>query len=540
MSRFFENYCILPTDIGEFRMYDTGNEDVRLISFSPIEAIGEKPLLRIHSSCMASEVFGAKDCDCADQLHEAMKLIASEGKGLIIHIHQEGRGHGLSKKIKAVSLMQKEQCDTAESFIRLGFDLDPREYGAAIDILNKLGITAVRLISNNPRKKDFLMKHGISVETVHTHPKIRNENKSYLYSKNEKLGHSLPLPEKIKTDEILFYHSDQEWGDFANFSNHAIFLEGKIWKTVEHFYQAQKFHQTEFEEIIRLQKTPMLAKQKAHELLEKHPVLNWDELKEQVMYKGLLAKFTQNPELWKMLVSTGNKRLAEHTDLDNYWGDGANGQGKNRLGALLMRLRAELSCKTPDIIEKHRKNIGNYFKNLSDLYLLGSGAEGIVFSDQKYVFKSFLHILDRDWNFLKKASVCFGENSVLYPIKFFENDNYRFIRYKYEPSSAPTAIRKEELISFLKFCKAKNIVFTNIKPRNFIQLKSGSLKLIDYGKSIRPFSADDFQNSTKRAFLMWKYPAMEEDLFKYFTAQINNHKIPGEIKGWENFWNAIF
>ena len=83
-----ENWCTLPTPMGNFRMYDTGDEDVRLISRGDVNTLGEHPLLRIHSSCLASEVFGAIDCDCADQLREAMKAMAHEGSGLIFHLHQ--------------------------------------------------------------------------------------------------------------------------------------------------------------------------------------------------------------------------------------------------------------------------------------------------------------------------------------------------------------------------------------------------------------------------------------------------------------------
>ena len=92
------SWCTLPTSIGNFRMYDVGYEEVLLISMGDVFDLGDKPLLRIHSSCLASEVFGANDCDCSDQLNESMKLIATEGKGIVIHLQQEGRGQGLSKK----------------------------------------------------------------------------------------------------------------------------------------------------------------------------------------------------------------------------------------------------------------------------------------------------------------------------------------------------------------------------------------------------------------------------------------------------------
>lgn len=340
----YDNWCELPSEYGKFRMYDLQDENVRLLSYGPIEniKINPNPLVRIHSSCIASEVFHARDCDCADQLHEAMKKITNEGSGLIIHLHQEGRGHGLSKKIRAVSVMQKENCDTVESFHRLNFDLDVRTYEMAVDILKSLNVLKLRLLSNNPRKRTFLEKNGITVETVHTHPKIRKENRAYLFSKNEKMGHTLPLNDEKDQGVVFFYHSDQKWGELANFSRHSIFVDNKIWPTVEHYYQAQKFVGTPYEEEIRVLETPTIAKERAHELLKVHPALDWEMRKEDVMYKGLYAKFTQHPDLKLLLLSTGNLTLAEHTELDLYWADGLDGSGKNRLGRLLMKLREEL------------------------------------------------------------------------------------------------------------------------------------------------------------------------------------------------------
>ena len=144
---------------------------------------------------------------------------------------------------------------------------------------------------------------------------------------------------------IFFYHSDQKWGEFANFSRHSIFVDGKIWPTVEHYYQAQKFHGTPFEEEIRTLETPTTAKERAHVLLKDHPAIDWGLKKESVMYKGLYAKFTQHPDLLQLLLSTENLPLAEHTSLDLYWGDGLDGSGMNRLGAILMQIRSELRNK---------------------------------------------------------------------------------------------------------------------------------------------------------------------------------------------------
>lgn len=337
------DYCDLPTSYGTFRMYDTGNEGVRLISFGDVYKQTDRPLVRMHSSCLASEVFGAIDCDCADQLRESMKQMASEESGIIIHLHQEGRGQGLSNKIRAVYKMQSECIDTVESFEMMGLDLDVRDYVLAINILKALGITKLRLISNNPRKKKALTDHDFDVESVNTNPTIRPENVDYLFSKNAKLGHCLPLVKESSDDsDILFYHSDQPWGEFSNFSQHSIYLNGKIWPTVEHYYHAQKYLGTEIEHEIRQARTPIQAKQLAHEHAQLAVNKDWQNVKESVMMNGLRAKFTQHPNLTKLLCNTNSRRIAEHTRNDNYWGDGVDGNGKNRLGELLMMLRNQL------------------------------------------------------------------------------------------------------------------------------------------------------------------------------------------------------
>jgi len=336
-------YCLLPTKYGEFRMYDTGDEMVRLISFGDIFCQGNNPLFRMHSSCLSSETFGAVDCDCADQLRESMKMMATEGAGFIIHLHQEGRGQGLSNKIKAISKMQCDNIDTAESFIKMGLQLDTRGYNEVIKILKVLEFTKLRLISNNPRKIIALEEAGIIVEKVNTNPVIRPENAAYLHSKNLKLGHTLPLHEQSKLDApVHFYHSDQPWGEFSNFSPHPIYLKGLIWQTVEHFYQAQKFADTPIEHKIRLAQSPIKAKQIAKSNCEKYNLKEWEYVKEMVMLQALNAKFNQHPQLKTMLLNTKHRHIAEHTKNDLYWGDGHNKNGKNRLGQLLMQIRIDI------------------------------------------------------------------------------------------------------------------------------------------------------------------------------------------------------
>jgi len=287
-----------------------------------INSQGEQPLLRVHSSCRASEVFGALDCDCADQLMETMKRIASEGKGIIIYQQQEGRGHGLSIKIKAVRTMQLSQIDTVESFDRLGLKQDIRTYAEAISILKYLNISTVHLIANNPSKHHYLNDRGIKTIIVNTNPNVRPENKDYLYSKNQKLGHMLPRESSFnKSEPILFYHSDQPWGELSNFSRHAVFIDCVIWPTTEHYYQAQKFRSKHHQDLIRCAPTPVLAKSKAYEMLELAARADWETVKESIMLRALRAKFSQHPDLTKKLLSSGERKLVELTSNDNFWGD---------------------------------------------------------------------------------------------------------------------------------------------------------------------------------------------------------------------------
>lgn len=140
---------------------------------------------------------------------------------------------------------------------------------------------------------------------------------------------------------IHFYSLRDDYGCFSNFSRHAIVLQGKRWPTSEHYFQAQKFHGTEFEEAVRLCKTPRAAADLGRS--RKLPLRrDWESVKEQVMLEALRAKFTQHQDLREILLGTGEAKLVEQTSKDSYWGDGGDGSGRNRLGQLLMQLRAEL------------------------------------------------------------------------------------------------------------------------------------------------------------------------------------------------------
>jgi hypothetical protein len=142
-------------------------------------------------------------------------------------------------------------------------------------------------------------------------------------------------------DPIKFYSVNDDYGAFSNFSPHPIVLKGRTWPTTEHYFQAQKFAGAPDEEEIRRIASPMIAARMGRD--RKRPLRrDWETAKENVMREALEAKFTQHQELQELLLSTGDARLIEHTRNDRYWGDGGDGTGRNRLGALLVELRDKL------------------------------------------------------------------------------------------------------------------------------------------------------------------------------------------------------
>ncbi len=141
--------------------------------------------------------------------------------------------------------------------------------------------------------------------------------------------------------QILFYKPSEAYGEFSNFSRHSIQLKEKLWPTSEHYFQAQKFSGTEHEEAVRIAKSPMVAARMGRS--RERPLRpDWESVKDDIMREALRAKFTQHPQLRSLLLSTGDAQLIEHTTNDRYWADGGDGSGKNRLGELLMELRAQL------------------------------------------------------------------------------------------------------------------------------------------------------------------------------------------------------
>ncbi|MBP9017888.1 MAG: bifunctional 3,4-dihydroxy-2-butanone-4-phosphate synthase/GTP cyclohydrolase II [Paludibacteraceae bacterium] len=184
----------LPTAYGNFklipfRQISNNKEHVALIKG---EWEKDEPILvRVHSSCVTGDIFGSLRCECGEQLHKAMEMIEKEGKGVIVYMNQEGRGIGLMNKIKAYKL-QEQGMDTVEANLHLGFDADERDYGVGAQILKELGVTKIRLMTNNPVKRIGLEAYGLSiVENVPIEIKPNPYNAFYMQTKKERMGHTL-------------------------------------------------------------------------------------------------------------------------------------------------------------------------------------------------------------------------------------------------------------------------------------------------------------------------------------------------------------
>ena len=186
----------LPTVYGDFHLYaykqvTTGQEHLALVKgeWKKDEAV----LVRVHSSCLTGDIFGSCRCDCGPQLHKAMEMIEKEGKGVIVYMNQEGRGIGLLNKLQAYKLQENGR-DTVQANLELGFESDERDYGVGAQILRDLGVSKMKLMTNNPKKRAGLVGYGLEIiNVVQIEIESNKHNESYLQTKRDKMGHTLKV-----------------------------------------------------------------------------------------------------------------------------------------------------------------------------------------------------------------------------------------------------------------------------------------------------------------------------------------------------------
>ncbi len=184
----------MPTRFGNFQLIafkekETQQEHLALVKGTWQES--EPVLVRVHSSCFTGDILGSLRCDCGDQLHGAMQLVEQEGKGIVLYMNQEGRGIGLLNKLKAYKL-QEQGMDTVEANLHLGLPMDARDYGVGAQILRYLGVSKIKLISNNPKKRAGLLGYGLEiVSTVPLSVSPNEHNQKYLETKRDKMGHEI-------------------------------------------------------------------------------------------------------------------------------------------------------------------------------------------------------------------------------------------------------------------------------------------------------------------------------------------------------------
>lgn len=193
----------LPTRYGEFKIIVYGvqfetQQPIALVHGNPAEDIvnsGVAPLVRMHSSCFTGDLIESLRCDCGDQLHLALEMISRNRSGVLVYLPQEGRGIGLAEKIKAYAL-QDNGMDTVEANQALGFQADMRDYGVGLQILKDLGLSKIRLLTNNPKKTEAFNLRGFDLEVIDqvpVLPPVHEHNARYLATKRDKLGHQLPV-----------------------------------------------------------------------------------------------------------------------------------------------------------------------------------------------------------------------------------------------------------------------------------------------------------------------------------------------------------
>ena len=347
IARSTMNTCQLIRDKSKMTVSTHFDDRIQLLSLGDL-TLGKRPLIRIHSSCQFSEVFGAKDCDCASQLDAALAQIEDYGCGAVLYIQQEGRGHGLQNKINIVRNMQQTDLTTYEACENLGLAHDVRCYQQAKTLLAGLGVRRFYLLTNNPAKADDFQQPAFDVIPKALRGTMSIQNRAYLASKYRFRHRDLFVSAELlndkfhdDTDPVCVDSTNGPWGELSNFSRYPVFEDSVIWPTSEHLYQAQKFASATLREEIRCAPTPHHAKEIAHHHTT-DILRDWNDAKLTVMYSTVKRKLNQNPDVKEVLLTTGRREIVEISKDDMFWGRAATGAGHNYFGKVLMLIRADM------------------------------------------------------------------------------------------------------------------------------------------------------------------------------------------------------
>jgi|694.fasta_scaffold20965_8 hypothetical protein len=256
---------------------------------------------------------------------------------------------------------------------------------------------------------------------------------------------------------------------------------------------------------------------------------------------GLLEILSHDFKTAKILHDT----VSQNKELNIFHSLLANAENEETLKTFVNELKPAIWTYSNAITnsseskEKHKVLLQDFFAIKVDLRHLGCGSEGIAFTDNTWVYKSFYNMTDKSWEFIKAKSINFSNSKLLEKIECFESDNCKFIKYPFHAFKPLEKINAHDMTDFMKFCRENQFVFTNIAPKNFIETLSGQIKLIDYGKSFEPYTEEKFINSIKRAYLLRQFPKMKDDDFRKLISIINAGETPNEISDWEEFHKIV-
>jgi ribA/ribD-fused uncharacterized protein len=328
-------------EVHAFR-YEEGDKAVVALRYRGGARATDGHLLRVQLGCLYATAFDSTDCDCREQIHVALDQIARDGGTFLYFPDEDGRGHGLDDKVRELSQLWRESTEHGQEHPNIpAADLSCLEVIPAI--LAELQVALpVRLMTNSRRKYDALRRLGIAGESlVPLHIRLSGLSEFARRERRQKQSAERAGP-------IHFFQPNRRFGWLANYSAHAINLDGEVWPTVEHYYQASKFRSELIRHEIQANVSPAAAKDAARRHAADRRG-DWESIKDAVMSRAVRAKFAQHGDLRARLLDLGESLIVEDSDQDDYWGIGRDGTGQNRMGKILMSLRAELRALANEV-----------------------------------------------------------------------------------------------------------------------------------------------------------------------------------------------